>query len=201
MRKKLICVIISLFYNINHKINRYEIPYSFFQRRHSSRNLKIGQWQTHMRFLDWGYTSFAGRIKILFQTEVNEPDKQKTAFKQETWGVTFLMIFLLVSAIPHLHFYESGMGDLNLRHCLIYRNDIFTTSYFENLRRLDEDFTPLEEQINLKLKALKCDFFKSKVIYLGHNYLYGTICYVVTENKPLVYLILVPNSMQMVTVR
>ena len=61
------------------------------------------------------------------------------------------------------------MGDMNLRDCLIYLDDviIFSTTFEEHLDRLESVFTRLREN-NLELKASKCKFFKSQVTYLGH---------------------------------
>ena len=62
------------------------------------------------------------------------------------------------------------MGDINLRDCLIYLDDIiiFSSSFGEHLSQLDSVFTRLQEH-NLKLKASKCEFFRNQVVYLGHG--------------------------------
>ena len=61
------------------------------------------------------------------------------------------------------------MGDLNLRKCLIYLDDIiiFSSTFEEHLERLNAVFKNLE-LYNLKLKPPKCEFFKNRVVYLGH---------------------------------
>ena len=61
------------------------------------------------------------------------------------------------------------MGDLNLRDCLIYLDDviIFSTTFEEHLDRLEAVFSRLKQH-NLNLKPSKCEFFKAKVTYLGH---------------------------------
>ena len=61
------------------------------------------------------------------------------------------------------------MGDLNLRECLIYLDDIIicSSTFEEHLERLNTVFKNLELH-NLKLKPSKCEFFKSRVVYLGH---------------------------------
>lgn len=61
------------------------------------------------------------------------------------------------------------MGDMNLRDCLIYLDDviIFSTTIEEHFDRLEAVFSRLQKH-NLKLKASKCEFFKSKVTYFGH---------------------------------
>ena len=64
---------------------------------------------------------------------------------------------------------ERAMGDLNLRDCLIYLDDIiiFSDTFDTHLDRLEAVFQRIHTY-NLKLKASKCEFFKSQVTYLGH---------------------------------
>ena len=64
---------------------------------------------------------------------------------------------------------ERCIGDLNLRFCLIYLDDIiiYSSTFEEHLERLEAVFEILEQH-NLKLKASRCEFFKTKVSYLGH---------------------------------
>jgi hypothetical protein len=64
---------------------------------------------------------------------------------------------------------EICMGDLNLRDCLIYLDDIiiFSTIFKEHIERLETVFSRLAEH-NLKLKPSKCEFFKTSVTYLRH---------------------------------
>ena len=64
---------------------------------------------------------------------------------------------------------EHCMGELNLRDCLIYLNKmiIVSSTFEEHLGRLEAVFSRLKEH-NLKLRADKCEFLKSRVIYLGH---------------------------------
>ena len=61
------------------------------------------------------------------------------------------------------------MGDMNLRDCLIYLDDvvIFSATFEEHLERLQAVFSRLQEH-NLKLKPSKCEFLKSEITYLGH---------------------------------
>ena len=67
------------------------------------------------------------------------------------------------------HLMEMCMGDMNLRDCLVYLDDviIFSTTFEEHIDRLQAVFSRLKE-FNLKLKATKCEFMKSEVTYLGH---------------------------------
>ena len=61
------------------------------------------------------------------------------------------------------------MGELNLKDCLIYLDDIiiFSESFHQHLERLDAVFGRLHEH-SLKLKASKCEVFMPEVTYLGH---------------------------------
>ena len=61
------------------------------------------------------------------------------------------------------------MGDLNLRDCLIYLDDIiiFSSTFEEHFQRLQAVFENLEKH-NLKLKPSTWEFFKERVVYLGH---------------------------------
>ena len=64
---------------------------------------------------------------------------------------------------------ERAMGEINLRDCLIYLDDIiiFSDTFEAHLDRLEAVFQRLHTY-NLKLKASKCEFFKTEVTYLGH---------------------------------
>ena len=61
---------------------------------------------------------------------------------------------------------ERCMGTLNL---IIYLDDIiiFSSSFEQHLERLESVFQKLSSY-NLKLKPSKCEFFKTRVTYLGH---------------------------------
>ena len=60
------------------------------------------------------------------------------------------------------------MGELHLKECLIYLDDIiiFSKTEDEHIKRLESVFRRLKEQ-NLKLKGKKCEFFKTEIKYLG----------------------------------
>ena len=64
---------------------------------------------------------------------------------------------------------ERHMGKLNLRDCLIYWDDIiaFSSTFEEHDEQLQVIFSSLGLH-NLQLKANKCEFFKSQVIYIVH---------------------------------
>ena len=64
---------------------------------------------------------------------------------------------------------ESCLGDLHLNWCIIYPDDIivFSKTPRDHIERLRGVFTILVAA-GLKLKPKKCEFFKSKIAYLGH---------------------------------
>ena len=64
---------------------------------------------------------------------------------------------------------ERCLGELHLKECLIYLDDviIFSKTFEEHLERLGNVFKQLERH-GLKLKGSKCEFFKTQVQYLGH---------------------------------
>ncbi len=107
-----------------------------------------------------------------WQVGVDEQDKQKTAFQVGTLGFYEFnrMPFGLCNApATFQRLMERCMGEMNLRDCLIYLDDIivFSTSFDQQVERLEAVFQRLRAN-NLKLKTSKCEFFKREVIYLGH---------------------------------
>ena len=98
-----------------------------------------------------------------WQVEIFEADKHKTAFQVGTLGFYEFnrMPFVLCNAPASLQrLMERCMGDMNLRDCLIYLDDviIFSTTFKEHLDRLEAVFTRLQEN-NLKLNASKSELF------------------------------------------
>ena len=67
------------------------------------------------------------------------------------------------------HLMENCLGDLHLNWCIIYLDDIIVYSKTpeEHLERLEAVFKKIAKA-GLKLKASKCEFFKSEITYLGH---------------------------------
>lgn len=107
-----------------------------------------------------------------WQVELRDSDKPKTAFQVGTMGFYEFnrMPFGLCNApATFQRLMERCMGDLNLRDCLIYLDDIiiFSSTFEEHLERLEAVFSRLKQH-NLKLRADKCEFMKSRVTYLGH---------------------------------
>ena len=64
---------------------------------------------------------------------------------------------------------ELGLGELHLQYCIIYLNDIiiFSKTPEEHLHRLKLVFQKILEA-GLKLKPSKCEFFRTRLEYLGH---------------------------------
>ena len=64
---------------------------------------------------------------------------------------------------------ENCLGELHLSWCIIYLDDIivFSDSPNEHLCRLRGVLAKLDKA-GLKLKPNKCEFFKTKITYLGH---------------------------------
>ena len=60
------------------------------------------------------------------------------------------------------------MGELHLKECLIYLDNIiiFSKTEDEHIKRLESVFRRLKEH-NLKLRGKKCEFFKTEIKYLG----------------------------------
>ncbi|MCG8030630.1 MAG: reverse transcriptase family protein [Candidatus Thiodiazotropha taylori] len=107
-----------------------------------------------------------------WQVEVKPADKAKTAFQVGSLGFYECnrMPFGLCNApATFQRLMERCMGELNLRDCLIYLDDIivYSSTFEEHLERLQAVFMNLEKH-NLKLKPSKCEFFKEKDVYLGH---------------------------------
>jgi len=107
-----------------------------------------------------------------WQVELEEEDKEKTAF--QVGGLGFyqcnrLPFGLCNAPATFQRLMERCMGDLNLRDCLIYLDDIIIFSKDVNtmIARLDQVFCRLAEY-NLKIKPSKCEFFKTRTTYLGH---------------------------------
>ena len=64
---------------------------------------------------------------------------------------------------------ETCLNDLHLNWCIIYLDDIiiFLKTPEEHVERLAAVFDKISK-VGLKLKPSKCEFFKSRISYLGH---------------------------------
>jgi len=107
-----------------------------------------------------------------WQVEIEPEDREKTAFSVGNLGFyqAERMSFGLCNAPSTFQrLMEKFMGEMNLRECLIFIDDIliFSKTFEEHLTRLEAVFGRLEQH-NLKLKPSKCEFFNTSVVYLGH---------------------------------
>ena len=61
------------------------------------------------------------------------------------------------------------MGDMRLKECLNFLDNIliFSSTFEEHIRRIESVLKRLDDH-NLRLKPSKCEFFQTKVKYLGH---------------------------------
>ncbi len=107
-----------------------------------------------------------------YHIEVDEADKFKTAFTAGPlgfWEFNRLPFGLTNAPATFQRIMEKAMGELHLRECLVYIDDVIVhgASFDEHLARLGRVFQKLREN-KLKLNALKCNFFKRQIHYLGH---------------------------------
>ena len=107
-----------------------------------------------------------------WQVEMEEESKPLTAFTVGPLGFYECerMPFGLTNApATFQRLMENCLGELHLSWCIIYLDDIivFSDSPSEHLRRLRGVFAKLDKA-GLKLKPSKCEFFKTRITYLGH---------------------------------
>lgn len=106
------------------------------------------------------------------QIEINEEDRQKTAFSTEAGHYEFLRMPFGLKTAPAT--FQRAMDNI-LRglqglHCLVYMDDIiiYSTSMQEHIRDLKSIFDRLR-QANLKVQLDKSEFLRKEVLYLGHT--------------------------------
>ena len=109
-----------------------------------------------------------------WQVEIEEKDKEKTAFTVGKLGFykCNTMGFGLTNApATFQRLMEKCMGEMHLKTCLIFLDDIlvFSKTFDEHIERLEAVFARLCQH-NLKLKPSKCELFKTSVFWtcLGH---------------------------------
>ena len=107
-----------------------------------------------------------------WQVEVEEADKEKTAFTVGPLGFYECnrMPFGLSNApATFQRLMENCLGDMNMHSCLIYLDDIvvFSRTFEEHIERLEKVFERLVEA-GLKLSPAKCNLFQKELKYLGH---------------------------------
>ena len=106
-----------------------------------------------------------------WQVEVQEDDKQKTAFSTCKGHFEFqVMPFGLTNApATFQRLMQCVLAGLTETQCLIYLDDIlvFSKSFSEHLLRLENVLIALRKA-GLKLKPSKCHFAQKEVKFLGH---------------------------------
>jgi len=111
--------------------------------------------------LRWGY----------WQTEIDERDRDKTAFvtRKGQWHFKVLSFGLCNAPSQFARIMELVMSGLTYDICLVYVDDIlvFSKTFEEHCDRLSTIFDRLE-RYTLKLKPTKCHLFQRKVKFLGH---------------------------------
>ena len=106
------------------------------------------------------------------QVEVLEEHKCRTAFTVGPlgfWEFNRLPFGLNNAPATYQRLIEQCLGDLNMKICAIYLDDliIFSSSLEEHLQRLDIVLNRLKD-CNLKLNPKKCMFLQTQVKYVGH---------------------------------
>ena len=106
------------------------------------------------------------------QIEVEEAHKERTAFTVGSIGFyeyNKMPFGLTNSPATYQRIMQEILGDLNMKICLIYLDDliIFSDTFEQHKERLDLILTTLKNA-NLKLAPEKCCFFKPRVSFLGH---------------------------------
>ena len=107
-----------------------------------------------------------------WQVEMTEDSKPVTTFtvRPLEFYECVQMPFGLTSTLATFqHLMETCMGEMHLKWCIIYLDDIivFSKTPEEHIERLRGVFEKLAAA-GLRLKPSKCEFFKSRVTYLGH---------------------------------
>lgn len=106
-----------------------------------------------------------------WQVEVDEQDRQKTAFTSRQGLFEFkVMPFGLCNAPATFErLMETVLAGLHWKICLIYLDDVIVTgkTFEDMIKNLDQVFERLHEA-GLKLKPRKCQLFCREVEFLGH---------------------------------
>ena len=107
-----------------------------------------------------------------WQVEMTEDSKPLTVFTVGPLGFCecIQMALGLTNALATFqHLMETCLGEMHLKWCIIYLDDIivFSKTPMEHIERLRGMFEKLAVA-GLRLKPSKCKFFKSQITYLGH---------------------------------
>ena len=120
-----------------------------------------------------GYFSCLDLKSGFWQIKMDETSKQYTTFTIGNLGFfkCDCMPFRLCNApVTFQQLMENCLGELNLIYCVTYLDDIvvFLHTAEEHLHHLCVIFYQFREH-SLKLKPLKCNFFKEEITYLAHQ--------------------------------
>ena len=107
-----------------------------------------------------------------WQVELTEASRPLTSFTIGPLGFyeCVQMPFGLTNALATFQcLMESCLGEMHLKWCIIYLDDIivFSKTPEEHIERLRGVFKKLSAA-GLRLMPSKCEFFKSRITYLGH---------------------------------
>ncbi|CAH2087564.1 unnamed protein product [Euphydryas editha] len=106
------------------------------------------------------------------QIEVEEQDREKTAFSTQNGHYEFLRMPFGLKTAPATfqRTMDNVLRGLQGLHCMVYLDDVivFSTSLDEHIHKLRTVFDRLR-QTNLKVQLDKSEFLRKEVIYLGHT--------------------------------
>ena len=119
-----------------------------------------------------GHFSYLDLNSGFWQIKMDESSKQYTASTVGNLGFfecDHMPFWLCNSPTTFQQLMQNCLGELNLIYCFIYLDDIviFSHTAEEHLHCLCVVFDWFREH-NLKLKPLKCNFFKEEITYLAH---------------------------------
>ena len=106
------------------------------------------------------------------QIELAEEHKERTAFIVAPLGFfeyNRMAMGLANGPATYQRLMEECLGDLHLKVCLVFLDDIiiFSDTFEEHLDRIERVLLRLRE-CGLKLNPKKCSFCQEKVKYVGH---------------------------------
>ena len=106
------------------------------------------------------------------QVPMSDRDKEKTAFATPRGGLyqyTVMPFGLCNAPATFQRIIEKALCGLQWNIAVLYLDDIivYGKSFEEHLQNLERVFDRLQE-VNLKVKAKKCSFFRHEVTFLGH---------------------------------
>lgn len=106
------------------------------------------------------------------QIEIQETDRQKTAFSTQNGHYEFLRMPFGLKTAPATfqRAMDNVLRGLQGLHCMVYLDDIiiFSSSLDQHLQDLRTVFDRLRNT-NLKVQLDKCEFLRKEVLYLGHT--------------------------------